>query len=94
MPHHGLQHKVRKMTETKPLNEDGSPPHREAQTVKLEMEDKMVQIKKLGEKPSITINYTICLFEVYLSNLLFTSRTLHIKRSFVWSGVFKKKGES
>ena len=43
MPHHGLQHKVRKMTETKPLNEDGSPPHREAQTVKLEMKDKMVK---------------------------------------------------
>ena len=35
------------MTGTEPLNEDGSPPHCEAQTVKLEMEDKMVQIKNL-----------------------------------------------
>ena len=26
---------------TEPLNKDGSPPHHEAQTVKLEMEDKM-----------------------------------------------------
>ena len=33
----------------KPLanqNEDGSPPHHEARTVKLKMEDKMVRIKK------------------------------------------------
>ena len=35
------------MAATEPLNGDGSPPHREAQTVKLEMEDKMVQIKKV-----------------------------------------------
>ena len=34
------------LTETEPLNEDGSSPHREAQTMKLKMEDKMVQIKK------------------------------------------------
>ena len=34
------------VTGAEPLNEDGSPPHREAQTVKLEMEDQMVQIKK------------------------------------------------
>ena len=43
--HHGLQNKVQ-MTKTEPLNDDGSPPHHETQTVKLEMEDKMVQIKK------------------------------------------------
>ena len=36
------------MAETEPLNQDGSPPHREDQTVKLEMEDKMVQIKKIS----------------------------------------------
>ena len=35
------------MTGTEPLNADGSPPHHVAQTVKLEMEDKMVQIKKV-----------------------------------------------
>ena len=34
------------MTGTEPLNEDGSPPHREVQTVKLKMENKMVPIKK------------------------------------------------
>ena len=44
--HHSLQNKVQ-MTKTEPLNEDGSPPHHETQTVKLEMEDKMVQIKKM-----------------------------------------------
>ena len=36
------------MARTEPLNEGGSPPHREAWTMKLEMEDKMVQIKKEG----------------------------------------------
>ena len=36
------------MTGTEPFNKDGSPPHREARTVKLEMEDKRVQIKKRG----------------------------------------------
>ena len=45
IPHHGLQHKVQIMTGTEPLNEDGTPPHCKARTVKLEMEDKMVQIK-------------------------------------------------
>ena len=35
------------MAGTEPLNEDGSPLHREAQTLKLEMEDKMFQIKKI-----------------------------------------------
>ena len=34
------------VTGTEPLNKDSSPPHREARTVKLEMEDKLVQIKK------------------------------------------------
>ena len=34
------------MTATEPFKEDGSPPHCEARTMKLEMEDKMVQIKK------------------------------------------------
>ena len=34
------------MARTEPLNEDGSLPHPEARTVKLEMEDKMIQIKK------------------------------------------------
>ena len=43
--HHSLQNKVQ-MTKTEPLNEDCSPPHHKTQTVKLEMEDKMVQIKK------------------------------------------------
>ena len=33
------------LTGTEPLNEDCSPPHRETRTVKLEMEDKIVQIK-------------------------------------------------
>ena len=46
IPHHGLQHKVQIMTGTEPLNEDGTPPHCKARTVKLEMEDKMVQIYK------------------------------------------------
>ena len=44
---HGLQHKVQIMTETEPLN-NGSPAHHEAGTVKLNMEDKMVQIKKIA----------------------------------------------
>ena len=34
------------MTGTEPFNKDGSPPHCKARTMKLEMEDKMVQIKK------------------------------------------------
>ena len=34
------------MTGTEPLNKDSSPPHHEAQTVKLKMEDKMVQLQK------------------------------------------------
>ena len=34
------------MTGTEPFNENGSPPHCEARTMKFEMEDKMVQIKK------------------------------------------------
>ena len=42
----GLQHKVKIMAGTEPHNEDSSPPHCEAQTVKLKMEEKMVQIKK------------------------------------------------
>ena len=41
---HSLQHKVQIMTGTEPLTKDGSPPHPKARTVKLEMEDKMVQI--------------------------------------------------
>ena len=46
---HGLQHKLQILARTEPLNEDRSPPHHEARTVKLEMEDKMVQIKKTIE---------------------------------------------
>ena len=34
------------MTGTEPLKKNGRPPHREARTVKLVMEDNMVQIKK------------------------------------------------
>ena len=45
---YSLQHKVQIMTGTEPLNEDSSPPHWEARTVKLKMEDKMVLIKKEG----------------------------------------------
>ena len=45
---------TKKLTGTEPLNKDGSPPHREVWTVKLEMEDKMLQIKKMckGEQTS------------------------------------------
>ena len=44
---HSLLHKVQIMAGTEPLNEDGSPPHCKAQTVKLEMEDKIVPPKKV-----------------------------------------------
>ena len=45
------------LTGTEPLNEDGSPHIANFETVKLEMEDKMVQIKKVelidkDQKPS------------------------------------------
>ena len=56
IPCHGLLHKVQVMAGTEPLNEDGSPPHHEAKTVKLENEmlDKMVQIKN-----SLNLNLTL-----------------------------------
>ena len=52
-------HKVQIMTGTEPINEDGSPPHREAQTVKLEKVDKMVQIKKILFAEKLKSTFTL-----------------------------------
>ena len=66
---HGLQHKVQIMTGTEPLNKDGSPPHREARIVKLEMEDKMVQIiiKKQNIKTYLSSLAGACKFVLCVS---------------------------
>ena len=47
------------MAKTEPLNKVGSPTQREAQTVKLEMENKMAKIKKDNFCLSIVL-YHIC----------------------------------
>ena len=45
------------MTGTDPLNKNGNPPHRKTRTVKLELEEKMVQIKTHSVPRSFVLIY-------------------------------------